>query len=241
MLKLATDFVLTAVEFERFATIIENVKMPTGHVLAMAQYIRRKLFGGLKSHDYHVLMQQILLLALRGLLGSRLQMAIMRVYKVFRRLCSKVWDPSKIHSLQIDVAISLSLMEMHFPPSFFDIMMHLLYHLVDGLDLCGPIATRWMYPMERYMKAFKLYVRNMARLEASMAKGYVRDDCLGFITEYLQRFDVMKEQVWDVDEEEGDAGEVLEEVGKKFHMTPTLHDLAHEYVLTNMSVMTPWM
>jgi hypothetical protein len=193
MLKPATDFVLTAVEFERFATIIENVKTPTGHVSAMAQYIRPKLFGGLKSHDYHILMQQILLLALRGLLGSGLQMAIMRVSKVFSRLCSKVWDPSKIHSLQNDVAISLALMEMHFPPSFFDIMMPLLYHLVDELDLCGPIATRWMYPMERYMKTLKLYVWNMTRLEASMAKGYVQDDCLGFITEYLQRFDVVKE------------------------------------------------
>jgi hypothetical protein len=37
------------------------------------------------------------------------------------------------------------------------------------------------------------------------------------------------------------VGEVSEGVGKKFHMTPALHDLPHEYVLTNMSVMTPWM
>jgi hypothetical protein len=43
------------------------------------------------------------------------------------------------------------------------------------------------------MKTLKLYVRNMARLEASMAEGYVWDDCLGFITEYLHRFDVVKE------------------------------------------------
>jgi hypothetical protein len=30
-------------------------------------------------------------------------------------------------------------------------------------------------------------VRNMARPEASMAEGYVKDECIGFITEYLQR------------------------------------------------------
>ena len=30
----------------------------------------------------------------------------------------------------------------------------------------------------------------MARPEASMAEGYVKDECLGFITEYLQRFEV---------------------------------------------------
>jgi hypothetical protein len=51
--------------------------------------------------------------------------------------------------LRNDVAISLALMEMHFPPSFFDIMKHLLYHLVDELDICGPIAIKWMYHIER--------------------------------------------------------------------------------------------
>ncbi len=45
-------------------------------------------------------------------------MAIMKVSKVLRRICFKVWDPSKIDSLQNDVAINLTLMEMHFPPSF---------------------------------------------------------------------------------------------------------------------------
>jgi hypothetical protein len=100
-------------------------------------------------------------------------MVIMRVSKVFRSICSKVWDPFKIDSLQNDVAISLVLMEMHFPPSFSDIMTHILYHLVDELDICGPIATRWMYIIIRYMKTLKLYVWNMARLEVSMAKGNI--------------------------------------------------------------------
>jgi hypothetical protein len=28
-------------------------------------------------------------------------------------------------------------------------------------------------------------VRNMARLEASIGEGYLKDECLGFVTEYL--------------------------------------------------------
>jgi hypothetical protein len=63
---------------------------------------------------------------------------------------------------------------------------------VDELDIYGPVVTRWMYPMERYMKTLKFYVRNMARLEASMVKGYIQDECLNFITEYLHRFDVVE-------------------------------------------------
>jgi hypothetical protein len=105
-------------------------------------------------------------LALRGLLAPRPQMAIMRISKVSRRFCNKVWNLSDIESLHIDVAINLALLEIHFPPSFFDIMTHLLYHLMDVLDMCGPIATKWMYFVERYMKTLKLYVHNMARPKA---------------------------------------------------------------------------
>jgi hypothetical protein len=45
----------------------------------------------------------------------------------------------------------------------------------------------------------------------------------------------------DVDEEEGDVGEMLKRVGTKFLMSPSLRDVAHEYVLANISIMTPWM
>jgi hypothetical protein len=31
----------------------------------------------------------------------------------------------------------------------------------------------------------------MARPEASMAEGYLKDKCIGFVTEYLQRFEVV--------------------------------------------------
>jgi hypothetical protein len=114
----------------------------------MAQYIRQKTFDGFKSHDYNVLMHQILPLALRGLLDPRPRMAVVRISKVFRRICNKVWNPLEIEALQINVSISLTLLEMYFPPSFFDIMTHLLYHLLDELDVCGLVATIWMYPIE---------------------------------------------------------------------------------------------
>jgi hypothetical protein len=60
-------------------------------------------------------------------------------------------------------------------------MTHLLYHLVDELNLCGPMAIRWMYPVERYMKTLNTYVQNMTRLERSIAKRYIKDECIGFI------------------------------------------------------------
>jgi hypothetical protein len=130
-------------------------------------------------------------LALHGLLKPGPRTAVMRMCKVFQRICTKVYDPAEFYSLEADVAESMALLEMEFPPSFFDIMTHLPYHLVQELDMCGPIATRWMYPMERYMKTLKSYVWNTARPEASMAEGYMKEECIGFVTEYLQQFDVV--------------------------------------------------
>jgi hypothetical protein len=98
-----------------------------------------------------------------------------------------------------------------------------------------------MYPVERYMKTLKNYVRNTARPEASMAEGYAQEECIGFVTEYLQRFDVVEWRVWNADEEYGDAEEVLEGGGKPYIMSAALRDAAHKYALTNMSVMQPWL
>ena len=74
----------------------------------------------------------------------------------------------------------MAILEMEFPPSCFDIMTHLMYHIIQELDLCGPVTTKWMYLVERYMKILKTYVHNMARPEASIPKGYIKDECIGF-------------------------------------------------------------
>jgi hypothetical protein len=71
-------------------------------------------------------------------------------------------------------------LEKVFPLACFDIMTHLVIHLVEELDIYGPIHTRWMYPMERYMKALKWFVRNMARLEGNMGMSYSIEEALGF-------------------------------------------------------------
>jgi hypothetical protein len=106
--------------------------------------------------------------------------------------------------------------------------------------MCSPVTARWMYPVERYLKTLKRYVRNMARPEASIAKGYIKDEGIGFVTEYLQRFDTIERQVWDAEEEYGDVEEVLEGGGKPYMLSAALRDAAYRFVLTNTSAMQPW-
>jgi hypothetical protein len=125
MLKPTAPYVLSEEEFNSFCNCLESLKIPTRHSSVFGKQIRKKKLGGLKSHDYHVLMQHVLPLVLRGLMKPGPRMAIMRMCKVFRRLYTKVYNPAEFQSLETDVAKSLALVEMHFLPSFFDIMTHL--------------------------------------------------------------------------------------------------------------------
>jgi hypothetical protein len=86
MLKPTVPYVLSEDEFTTLANRIESLKTPTGHSLASGKYIRKKKLGALKSHNYHVLMQQLLSLGLHGLMKWGPCMAIMRMCKVFRWL-----------------------------------------------------------------------------------------------------------------------------------------------------------
>ncbi|PRQ24319.1 hypothetical protein RchiOBHm_Chr6g0271091 [Rosa chinensis] len=73
---------------------------------------------------------------------------------------------------------------MYFPPSFFDIMVHLVVHLVREVRLCGPVCFRWMYPFERFMKVLKDYVRNRNRPEGCMAECYVAEEALEYCSKH---------------------------------------------------------
>lgn len=87
-------------------------------------------------------------------------------------------------SLIEEAVLVLFMLEREFPPTFMDIMSHLLIHLVEELFICRPVYSRWMYPMERYMKSFKDFVRIYSKPEGNMAEGYAMEDTLGFCTEY---------------------------------------------------------
>ena len=185
MYKPAIPYVLLDKDFKDFVQTLEALKTSSGYSSTFTKHKWTKKFGGLKFHNYHVLMHQLLPLALQNLLVLEPRKAVMQMYKVFRRICAKVYNPADFTSLQSDVAKSMALLEMEFSPSSFDIMTYLSYHLVHELDICRPVTMRWMYPVKRYMKILKAYVRNMTRLEVSIAKGYLKDKCIGFMTEYL--------------------------------------------------------
>jgi len=184
-------------------------------------------------------MQQLLPLCLRGLMDQRTRIVIMHFSRIFKHICAKVLDPADMGTLKENVTITMCMLEMTMPPSFFDITVHLIFHLVDELDMCGPIHTRWMYCVECLNKVLKGYVSNMAQPKASMATKYLMDETLGLITEYMDQFQPSKRRIWDSDEE-GVCGEVLEGASTRIELTVTQRNMAHNYVFNNTNIMTPW-
>ncbi|XP_042983181.1 uncharacterized protein LOC122312597 [Carya illinoinensis] len=88
--------------------------------------------------------------------------------------------------IQSDIVIILCKLEMIFPPSIFDVMVHLAIHLPREAILEGPVQYRWMYPFERYLGKFKQYVKNKTQPEGSIAEAYIHIECLAFFSMYLQ-------------------------------------------------------
>lgn len=161
-----------------FCECLRGVKVPQGYssnIKTLVSMTDLKLVG-LKSHDCHVLMQQLLPVVIQGILPKKVrEHAIIRLCLFFNTVCSKVIDPQKLDELENEAAIILCQLEMLFPPSFFDIMVHLIVHLVREIRVCGPVYLRWLYPIERYMKILKGYVKNLYHPEASIVERYVTE------------------------------------------------------------------
>ncbi|KAH0657059.1 hypothetical protein KY285_031941 [Solanum tuberosum] len=104
----------------------------------------------LKSHDCHVLLQHLLPLALRD----------------------------NLEQIEAQIPITLCKLEKVFPPSFFDVMVHLPIHLATEAKIAGPIHYRWMYPVERWLYFLKSLIGNRACPEGCIAGGYIAHECL---------------------------------------------------------------
>ncbi|CAM8950242.1 unnamed protein product [Rhodiola kirilowii] len=166
---------------------LKGVKVPYRFSSNIASLVSMKdlRLNGLKSHDCHTLMKQLLPIAIRGIMSPKARTAVQRLCVIFSSLCSKVIDTSELDGLQEQIVVTLCQLEMFFPPSFFDIMVHLTVHLVREVRILGPVHMRWMYPFERYMKVLKSYVKNRQSPEGCIVQGYIAEEAVEFCTNFL--------------------------------------------------------
>ena len=224
-------YVFTDAEKKLFMDEVSSIRTPTGYGSALGKHLKKEKLNGLKSHDFHCLVQQIIPVCIRTLLQPLQRTALIRLGKSLSRICAKVVDKAEIEALRLYVVETVCILEVCFLPAFFDVMQHSLVHLVDELEVCGPVGGRWMYPCERYLGTLKSYVRSRAHPEASMANGYAAEEALGFCTEYLNLHMHTKRHVWESEEEHGMRGSVVEGRGRVIQLSCTDVSTAHTYVI----------
>ena len=138
-------------ERKLFCQFLKGVKFPDGYASDIRHNVHvneRKIFG-LKSHESHIILQHLLPLAVRKILPEIVSVAVIRICNFFKKLSSPVIRISDMESLEADIAETLSLLEVIFLPSFFDIMVHLMVHLPAQARIAGPVHFRSMWPVER--------------------------------------------------------------------------------------------
>jgi hypothetical protein len=145
-------YTLSSVEREGFCKFLQSIKYPDGYAANISKCVSThggKLLG-LKSHDYHVLLQRLLPIGMRGYLNKDICTTLFEFGNFYQQLCSKTVKASDLEKLEEHVVLVLCKMEKIFPPAFFDVMVHLAIHLPREVKLGGPVQFRWMYPIERY-------------------------------------------------------------------------------------------
>ena len=112
------SYALTKEEKKIFFECLRSMKVPSGFssnikgIINMAE----KKFQNLKSHDCHVIMTQLFLVALRGLLPENVRLAIVKLCSFLNAISQKVINPMTLRTLQKDVVQCLVSFELVFPP-----------------------------------------------------------------------------------------------------------------------------
>ncbi|KAL6146310.1 hypothetical protein ACLB2K_056991 [Fragaria x ananassa] len=135
-----------------------NGKYPHGYARNIARCVKmgENKISGLKTHDCHVLLQRLLPVVIRPYLQSDVVDTLVALSTFFQRICVKELKKSDVRSLQEDIVYIMCKLERIFPPTFFDIMIHLMIHLPEQVLLTGPVQYTWCYPNERYALIFIL-------------------------------------------------------------------------------------
>jgi len=118
--------------------------------------------------------------AICGILPKTAKHVITHLCLFFNSIYNKIIEPNTLDDLENEAIVILCQLKMYYPLSFFDIMVHLILHLVRKIKIYGLVLLRWIYPIERYMKILKGYVKIPYRSKASIIETYITKEAIEF-------------------------------------------------------------
>jgi hypothetical protein len=111
--------------------------------------LKTEKLSGLKSHEFYMLMERIILVNFRGYMPDAMWQAIAELSYFYTQISAK--EISK-NMLEKEIPVMLCKLEKIFSPGFFNPMEHLLIHIPYEAKVDGLVQYRWMYHIERALK-----------------------------------------------------------------------------------------
>jgi hypothetical protein len=160
---------------KEFCQFLHDLKVPSGYSSNFKRLVSVKdmkiNFNLMKSHDCHVLMTTLLPVALRGIKTKLVHDAVTSLCLFFNAIEEKVIDEEKLLDLERRHFENLCLLDATFPPSFFDLMLHLTAHLAREIWFLVPSYLHQMFPYERFYGLLKSLVHNLLFSEGAIVRG----------------------------------------------------------------------
>jgi hypothetical protein len=135
------SYTLTIEEKKTFYQCLRGVQVPTGfssNISKPASMSDLSMFG-YNSHDCHVMMMFFLAITIRAIKPVLVKVLITRLCYFFNTVSQKVIDHKELDDLKAYMIETMCMLQMCFPPSFFDMKQHLMIHLVDQILTLGPL------------------------------------------------------------------------------------------------------
>ena len=181
-------YTLTREEKMAFCNCLHGIKVPTGFCSNISNLVNMQelKISGYNTHDCHTLLSVFLPIAIRAIKSGWVKLAVTRLCYIFSMVSKKVISEEELVGLRIHVQETMSMLEMVFPPSYFDTLEHFMVHIVDQISALGPVYLHNMFPFERFMFVLKKFVRTHAHPEGSMIEGYTTEEIVECCADYIK-------------------------------------------------------
>ncbi|XP_040379132.1 uncharacterized protein LOC121054193 [Oryza brachyantha] len=109
-------YTLSKDEKMNLLTCLSGIKVPSGYSSRISRFVSLQdlKLVGMKSHDCHVLITQLLSVVIRNILPPKVRYTIMRLYSFFHAIGQKIIDLEGLDELQAEIVRTLCHLEMVF-------------------------------------------------------------------------------------------------------------------------------
>ena len=142
---------MSPAEKKLFCQVLKGVKFLNSYATNIRHnvLVNDKKIIDLNGHGNHILLQELLPLAVRRVHPKDVSAILICLRNFFKKLYSPVIRISDMQMQEAEIAGILSLLDIVFALSFFTINVHLMVHLPTQARMAGPVHFRSMWPVER--------------------------------------------------------------------------------------------